>query len=307
MKNTILVTGSNGIIGNQLINQILKKYTKSDIIVINRKKSNLGFNKRIISIELNLLNTSFKEFDSFFLKFKPFLLFHLAWNTNHDDYLTNKENKLWEKVSIMLIDSFYKHGGKRFVGIGSSIEYDWRSVSPFNEQNTPLDKTKFLYSKSKLNIFQYLKLLDNKSFLWCRIFFVFGPNQGESRLIPKLILNSLFGKNSISLNPLSRLDYISTFEIAKQIIMMEKSKYCGAVNICSGRGFELRKLVNLISTFTNKKIKVKEKLYEDKLESDLIIGDRSLINKLFPDYCYSSDNFKKDIVKTINHFKNKKS
>ncbi|MCK9403277.1 MAG: NAD-dependent epimerase/dehydratase family protein [Chitinophagaceae bacterium] len=295
----ILITGSNGIIGQQLLLHLLSAYPTAEFIVINRKPSILVDKNRIQSIDLDLLNTNENAIRSVMINNRPELLFHLAWDTNHSDYLNTLDNIKWEEISKMLIDVFYDSGGKRFIGIGSSIEYDWNMKNPFRENSSPLSGNKWLYGQSKLRVFKYLTSLANISYLWCRVFFVFGPNQGNSRLVPRIINNALFGDLPISLNLQLKRDYISTFEIARQMVMMQKTEYSGAVNICSGRTVELGYIVDSISGILKKTVTWSPVTYQDGFEIESLGGSIKLINQYYKEYTYSLKNFDCDIEKTI--------
>ena len=58
---------------------------------------------------------------------------------------------------------------------------------PLKENESKLSGSKFLYGQSKLKLFKYLENNYPDKFIWCRIFFVFGPYQDLNRFIPKLI------------------------------------------------------------------------------------------------------------------------
>lgn len=295
----ILITGSNGIIGQQLLAELLKSYPFAEFVLINRKPSMVIEKRKIESIEIDLLTTTIKQIEPVFERTRPELFFHLAWDTSHGDYLTTLDNTKWEKISILLINNFYKAGGKKFIGIGSSIEYNWNHESPFDEKISPLGGNKWLYAQSKLNVFKYLSDQKNISYLWCRVFFVFGPHQSKLRLLPLIINNALFDGQPLSLNLKLKRDYISTFEIARQIVMMQKTDYSGAVNICSGRAVEIKYIVDCIAGITKSPVRLSPVTYQDGFEIECLSGSTELINQYYKDYSYSLDDFYSDIKKTI--------
>ena len=298
---TILVTGSNGIIGRQLVVELIKNYPDAEFIIFNRRPSvvNFGHQAKIQSAELDLLTVTDEGARSIMNRFRPDLFFHLAWDTSHGDYLNTLDNLQWEKVSILLINEFYRSGGKKFIGTGTSLEYDWGHPSPFDENNTPLDGSKWLYGKSKLNVYKYLASLGNISYLWCRVFFVFGPGQSSSRLVPKIITNAILNDQPLSLNLALKRDYISTFEIAKQIVLMQKTSYSGSVNICSGTAIELGYIVDSVKNISKKDVTLTKSVYQDSFEIESIGGTTDLIRRYYPDYNYSPEDIYNDIGKTI--------
>lgn len=291
----ILVSGSKGLIGRQLIKQLKIVYPDAKIYELNRT---IDLSNEL-SISLDLLTTDKSKCEEIFEKVKPKLFFHLAWNTDHKDYLTSVKNKLWEEVTINLIDAFYESGGYKFIGIGSSIEYDWSEKVPFSEYETSLNGNGWEYGKSKLNVYKYLQNKPDITFLWCRVFFVFGPGQDQSRLVPLLINNALYQGSSLKVNNSLSRDYISTFEISKQISVASMSSYCGAINICSGMSIQLKELIISIEMITKSKISLSEELFVDKFEVLDIYGCNKRISEISKGYKYTIENLVVDLERTI--------
>ena len=296
----IFISGSSGIIGKQLIKQLMLTYINATIYELTRKEDNTVEN----SIIIDLLNMDAHKTDILFNKFKPRLFFHLAWCTNHSDYLVSTENILWEKLTINLINSFYDSGGHKFIGIGSSIEYDWKNnATHYHEITASLNGNNWIYGQSKLNVFKYLSSLKNISYQWDRVFFVFGPGQTRNRLIPLIINNALNNTDALSINLNLSRDYISTFEIAKQITLMSTTSYSGSLNICSGRSILLDDLVSKIENLTSKKVTISANKYNDNFEIEDIYGSQDIIKSYLPNYNYSEYDFNEDLKKTIKYYK----
>lgn len=296
----IFISGSSGIIGKQLIKQLKLTYINATIYELIRKEDNTVEN----SIIIDLLNMDAQKIDILFNKYKPRLFFHLAWCTNHSDYLVSTENILWEKITISLINSFYYSGGHKFIGIGSSIEYDWKNnTTPYHEITASLNGNNWIYGQSKLNVFKYLSSLKNISYQWDRVFFVFGPGQTRNRLIPLIINNALNNSDALSINLNLSRDYISTFEIAKQIALMSTVSYSGSLNICSGRSISLDDLVSKIETLTSQKVTISTNKYNDNFEVEDIYGSQDIIKSYLPNYNYSEYDFNEDLKKTITYYK----
>jgi nucleoside-diphosphate-sugar epimerase len=91
----ILISGSNGIIGRQLIRDLYEFYPNAQFIELNRSISKLEVNPRIISLNINLLSAKDKELEDILNKYKPRLFFHLAWETSHGEYLNSSYNIEW--------------------------------------------------------------------------------------------------------------------------------------------------------------------------------------------------------------------
>jgi len=294
----IFISGSSGIIGKQLKKQLNLFYPNATIYALIRKEDKEVEN----SIIIDLLNIDYYKIDKLFNKYKPFLFFHLAWCTNHTDYLVSTDNILWEKLTINLINSFYNSGGHKFIGIGSSIEYDWKNnTAPYHEINSALNGNNWVYGKSKINVYRHLYSLKNISYQWGRVFFVFGPGQSKNRLIPLIINNALNNSEPLSINLNLGRDYISTFEIAKQISMMSTTSYIGSLNICSGKPILLGDIVSKIEIITQKKVSISSNEFIDNFDVQNISGCQDVIKSYFSNYKYSEDDFENDLKETIKY------
>ena len=292
----IIVTGATGLIGRQLMPQLISYYLNANFIIISRsvKIDFLKNEKNITIINLDILNSSSQEIENVYKKFNPELFIHLAWYTHHSDYLTSNINLDWISKTKMLINAFYKNGGVKFFGLGSCIEYDWSSESPFDINKTQLSGNNTVYGNAKIEIYNFLKKI-NKPFIWFRIFFVFGPNQSESRLIPSLIKSYINKEKKFTANLKIKRDYISTFEISKQIILIIKTNYIGAINICSGKSFYINEISKIISkNFENNLILLEN---NDKNEIIDFYGSQNELLKYYSDYNYK--NIEVDLIKTV--------
>ncbi len=297
----IAITGCTGIIGRQLFPLLLSTYKNAEFIVIGRNKRNIENNLNLRNLNLDLLNLTKETAANIFKKEKIDYFFHLAWSTEHSEYLNSDNNKIWERSSIILIEEFYKFGGRKFIGVGTSLEYDWNYPPPFQEYQTPLTGNACKYGEAKLNVFNHLSHKSkNFSYLWLRVFFVFGPGQAKTRFIP-LLINSLKNKEAkISVNKKLKQDYLSTFEIAKQIMMMLQTDYSGPVNISSGKSMTLGEIINSVSFVTGGKIQVSESQDDECLIARDVYGSLDVIKRYYPDYAYNIRNFETDLQKMIN-------
>ena len=109
----ILLTGSNGIIGQQVLDTLIKESNEHEIFLINRStplKYSKSKKNKIKYFELDLLKIDKNRIDELMKLINPEIFIHLAWNTSHNEYLTTKDNILWESVTINLINSFYIFG-----------------------------------------------------------------------------------------------------------------------------------------------------------------------------------------------------
>jgi len=158
---------------------------------------------------------------------------HAAWYTNHSDYLTHDINRQWVAASLRLEEAFRAVGGKRFIGLGTCLEYDVAHAGgPCVEGETPL-RPETPYARCKLALFE---ALDKRSddFAWARIFFVYGPGDRSGRLIPTMIDRFARGEEAGPTYGGLRRDYVHVDDLAGQIVRIALSGVQGAINTGTG-------------------------------------------------------------------------
>ena len=119
---------------------------------------------------------------------RPSHLLHLAWVTTPDRYRYAPENLDWLEASLALVKAFGEHGGQRFVGVGSSAEYDVEA-GPCMEDATPI-RPASLYGQCKAAVWMIIQAYAQRygfSAAWARVFLPYGPGDEPRRLIPSLL------------------------------------------------------------------------------------------------------------------------
>ena len=168
---------------------------------------------------------------------------HLAWDVTPGKYLNSLNNIDFIQRTRLLGTKLEQLGCRRFVGIGTSLEY--------LPSNIPLKETdpvgpKDLYSSSKLTTYYTLRSLPGQmEIVWPRLFNQYGPFEDARRLVPSVI-NSLFQERPIELTQGHQLrDYLHVEDTASAIWAIAKSDLTGPVNVGSGRLTTIRSLVSL--------------------------------------------------------------
>ena len=179
-------------------------------------------------------------------RLRPTHLIHLAWFVEPSLYWWSPENLRWVEASAHLLRAFAQHGGERFVGVGTSAEYDWNS-GVLREGTTPLEPAT-LYGASKKKLAEQARAICEASGVsgaWARLFLVYGQGEPASRFVPKAILSGLTGNTIRCLDPVER-DFIDVRDVAGSLLALAGSSVEGAVNVGTGKATSLLQVAQLV-------------------------------------------------------------
>lgn len=247
--NRIMVTGAGGFIGQAVLKLLL---TKEDIeihAILNKSDipSTLIDTKKIKWYKADL--TDLVNIAQIVGAIRPTSLIHLAWSFNKAlDYRHSTKNIKWIQPSVELYTQFIQNGGQRAVFAGTCFEYDLR-FGVCQEYLTPLDHSS-LYSASKnsiRNLIQCLAEQTNNSLAWARIFYVYGPNEIQTRLIPSVINDLIQNKPVKCSNGLQFRDYLYVDDVAGALLAILESSITGVVNIGSGSVVRIKEIVEILA------------------------------------------------------------
>lgn len=277
MKKVIL-TGCTGLIGKETIEPLKKA----------------GFKVHCITSQnCNLFD--YDAVNNFFKKIKPQYLLHFAWITR-DDYLMNPINRDYVDASINMLKAFVQNDGNRAVFAGTCFEYDFKD-SPLKETDSLNPRS--LYAQCKVDLHERAGRFCSEngiSFGWGRIFYVYGHNEKEGRLM-RYIIDCLKNNEVVTVKfaQLNR-DYMYTKDIASAFVDFLNSNVTGSVNICTGKGITLGSYAEKIATFMNKRnlLELHTKTTEQPIS---IIGDNTrLVQEVGFSSMYSYDEAIKEIL-----------
>lgn len=244
----IAITGATGFLGSNIIKFLPQKYK---IIATYNNKN------KIIKKYRNQKNIKWKFLDIYknknFFKYLeyPDTVVHLAWSNlpNYNQKFHIKEELPKQKKFIL---SLIKGGLKNIFIAGTCFEYGLQN-GKLNENTN--EKPNNNYSLAKYLLKKYIFLLRKKfnfNLTWGRIFYVYGKHNSRSNLYNQILESS---KKKIKLTVYGNLvrDYLFIDQISKIIInLCLQEKDFGVLNICSGQGISLKKLIDRICK--NKKI-----------------------------------------------------
>ncbi len=268
MKKRILFTGSTGFIGLHLLNLLFEQDVEIILIIREDNQTIIPKSDKIINIikTINLFKESELWWDEICKDID--IVIHLAWYVKHGEYLNSEENLECTLGTLILAKSCVKNKIKRFIGFGTCFEYDLDHQ--ILSINTPLNPKTF-YSSAKVATFyslSYLFSLNKISFLWCRLFYLYGKGENENRLVPYVRNKILKNEQVIIHNGSLIRDYIEVNLAALQILNKLFSNEEGALNICSGKGVTIKDFVNSIA--------------DEYQRRDLLFFDETSINSKEP-------------------------
>jgi len=176
-------------------------------------------------------------------------LLHLAWYAEPGRYWTDPVNARWVGATGELLTEFAAAGGRRAVCAGTCAEYDWSAPSPFAESATPL-RPATLYGTCKDATRRIATALGPNLGLtvaWGRIFFLYGPGEHPDRLVASVARQLAAGERAPTSEGTQRRDFLHVDDVAGAFAAILASDVEGPVNVASGIGLPVRRVVELIA------------------------------------------------------------
>lgn len=245
MSGTVLVTGAGGFVGRQAVAALTARgFTvhaaartppPDDTVVWHRADLLYG------AARVALLDTV-----------RPSHLLHLAWETRHGYFWSAPSNPAWTEATLDLLRRFHDGGGGRAVLAGSCAEYDWSTEAlgygDCHETETPR-RPATAYGQAKLATFEAASSEARASGLglaWGRLFLLYGPHEGEARLVPSIIRAMLAGELATLNDPAAVRDFLHVADAGAAFAALLASDVAGPVNIASGKGVTITDVARMI-------------------------------------------------------------
>lgn len=276
MTKTYVISGAAGLIGSHFL-QDLKE--KCEIFALGRHKNHLKANypnQLFHFIECDFSNDDWIKL----LPQKVDYVIHLARSEKTDSFPEHAEEIFSVNTlsTLRLLEYARKNQASRFILASSGDVYGGGPL-PFSElEALQIQVPKNFYYSTKLcsetlaqNYYRFMKVII------LRFFFVYGPGQNQTRLIPRLIKNiqsdhsiTLAGKNGIKINPIHVQDAVSAL---KKAVSLDKN---AVINIAGIDVLSIKEICEIIGNLLNKK-----PLFEQvSSTSEDLVGDIQLMKKL---------------------------
>jgi nucleoside-diphosphate-sugar epimerase len=225
----VLITGASGFIGRHAVP--LLRSRGFEVHAIGRDQADL----LTPGIPAALVN-----------QIKPTHLLHLAWNATPGRFWTAPDNLDWVAASLALHRAFAAAGGERAVFAGTCAEYDW-SHGVLDEAAT-LCNPSTVYGVAKDSLRRLLQASPESVRLsWGRVFFLYGPHEAPTRLVPDVITSLLAGREILCSDGLVERDFMHVADVAAALIAVLESDVAGPINIASGLCLPLREVIGRIA------------------------------------------------------------
>lgn len=182
----------------------------------------------------------------------PTRLLHVAWYAVPGKFWASLENFRWVEASLNLFEAFAAAGGHRLVVAGTCAEYVWDGTGALSEATTALAPAT-LYGACKHALHVMLKAFARQSDLsygWGRIFFPYGPHDHVEKLIAYAVRALLRGEPVNCTHGRQVRDFLYVEDVGAALAALLDSEVAGAVNIASGEGIALGKVLERAAALT---------------------------------------------------------
>jgi nucleoside-diphosphate-sugar epimerase len=186
------------------------------------------------------------------LDFRPEACIHLAWYAEPGRYLHAQENSACVGDSLALLSELIQSGCRQVVMAGTCAEYD--TNQGYLREDTPVGP-KTLYAAAKLSCYLMSREMAGQSktgFAWGRIFYPYGPQEDERRVVPAAICSLLRGCPFPATGGEQVRDYIHVEDVALAFCLLAERGAQGVFNIASGTPVTVRQLLEAIGALTGR-------------------------------------------------------
>ncbi len=249
-ERRVLVTGASGFLGRHTLAPLLARGYA--VHAVSRHLPAQAYPAGVVPHRADLLDPPSRR--ALVQAIRPTHLLHFAWYVPHGKFWEAPENLDWTAASLGLLREFTEAGGWRAVIAGSCAEYDW-SHGLCLENVTPLHP-RSLYGTCKQSLHsiasRYFAGLPaagkGPGLAWGRIFFLYGPDEAPTRLVPSVIQSLLRGEPALCTHGRQVRDFMHVGDAGAAFAALLDSPVEGAVNIASGEPHPVADLVGMLGS-----------------------------------------------------------
>jgi nucleoside-diphosphate-sugar epimerase len=297
----VILTGGTGFIGYPVLKKLIA--LDYEVLLLGRNFS-LVNNLKVKRIKLDLNN--FIEERNKILEFKPEAVLHLAWQ-GIPDY-SKQMSEVNFNNSLNFLNFLIENSEcKKIIVPGSCWEYNDGSILGQCSEDIKINPQKpfSIYKKKLFDELINKTHKHNVIFNWPRLFYVYGPYQKKTSLIPTLIHSYLNNKEPNIKSPNNKNDFIFIDDVVKILIfMLQSSLPSGVYNVGTGVATEVLELSNIIKTFFNSNNNLKKNLKKKADEQKInFFADTNKLKKYFSNLEFEKIN--SGLYKTVKFFTTK--
>lgn len=201
--------------GKHVIRELQKRNHKLLVLLRNGAKgdsqSAFSSKRNLILLRGDLSNVA--QWRKKLFAFKPQAALHLAWEGIPDYGLETSLKNFSQGIALTRV--LGEAGCKKVVATGSCWEYG-RDSGKISEDADPRPANAFSAAKTALHWLGREAAKEyGMEFIWARIFYVYGPGQKASSLIPHLIADKLHGVLPAIKNPNGGNDFVYVGDVAR--------------------------------------------------------------------------------------------
>lgn len=255
----ILVTGSTGFVGKNVINELLKY--DHEIFTTTRSLTSVTPPNKLnpVFLDLDNIDTQVNYFEHLN---KPDLLIHLAWQglPNYKSLFHFEEN-LFTHYSFL--KNMVTNGLKNLVVTGTCFEYGMKEGC-LSEDMTTDPQNPYALAKDTLRKFLF-ELQKNYEFdcKWIRLFYMYGEGQNPNSLLSQLQTALVNGDKEFNMSGGEQeRDYLPVEKVAENIVAIScQHKISGIINCCRGKPLKVKQLVENYLNENSQEIKLNPGYY----------------------------------------------
>ncbi|HEY4415414.1 MAG TPA: NAD(P)-dependent oxidoreductase [Verrucomicrobiae bacterium] len=245
----ILVTGGTGFIGSHIIRAVVS--AGHTVVALRREKSNLSRCSDFQN-QVTWVNHDAPGWAPSVIAEKPDVILHAAWAG-----VTAAERMDWKlqatnlDLFIELLQIAEEVQLKQFIVLGSQAEYG--SINGRVNEDYPC-RPETAYGAIKLACLTLLESFARQkkmTYVWLRLFSVYGPGEGEQWFISSLIRQLKLGQSPQLSGCEQRYDYLHVHDLAAGILaVLRAPEQSGVFNLSSNTSLPLKQIVQLIQKYT---------------------------------------------------------
>jgi dTDP-6-deoxy-L-talose 4-dehydrogenase (NAD+) len=263
------ISGASGFIGKNVLKNLELFFQGHEVVTIGRNPNKLNYKNIFWDFDLGRKNSILGNYFDYF--------FHLGWSgiPNYDSIAQLEQLDSHKE----LVQQLFDNGTKRLFISGTCFEYGNR-IGAVKESDACTPKS--LYAQSKLELLNHISRICEKSdhsFIWGRIFYVYGAGQPSHTLLGSLMNPSDNSKTVHINNPERFVDYSSIEDLSLLVLKLTlQTEYSGIVNLGSGIPTTTSNQAQKWIEDLNLDIELTQTL--EKMDSEGFWSDRTLLDSV---------------------------